>query len=140
MDFSKALEALKAGTKVRRHSLPIKHFFEILPIQQMDLSFKRVLLITTITDTGNFSENYTLTDDDIFSDDWKIIEDTPEQPLTPKTHGINSYSLWLNNKISEYNSAIQSCIECREYDRAAVLAKERDGFKMCLSAFEKMVV
>ena len=76
----------------------------------------------------------------LLADDWEIIEDIPEQPIPPKTHGINSYSLWLNNKISEYNSAIQSCIEVREYDRAAVLAKERDGYKICLSAFEKMVI
>ncbi|MEN6293614.1 MAG: MW1434 family type I TA system toxin [Methanobacterium sp.] len=71
MDFSKALEAIKAGKKIKRSYMQPNQYIIY------DEIFKDKFALVTLSDKYLFAPvPYRFTTDDILADDWKLIEDS----------------------------------------------------------------
>lgn len=168
MDFSKALDAMKEGQKVKKSSWNDTYIIFGTPDR-----FYRV-------HTNGLKEDWYFGNNDILTEDWEIVEDSPEvkpqcryyviYPSCEREFRIRSgaedficgrcsknwkidktntslnvdieiltkYKEWLQKMIKDYDTQIQVYLKDKKYERAGSFDRSRDTFKTCLCMLERL--
>jgi len=115
MDFSGALNEMKNGKKVRRHSWPFNSYIIYGTKEHYS---KPTILYYEINKNGSNSGRIQLLEEDLFADDWEVIEDElPEIKLENQKAVIsckcgNRYNLHSNSTV---DYTFRCCLCGREY-------------------------